>query len=259
MGLTFYNIRYKDYNNGLYQLTHFHTPIALGFTKSNSTILYTQTLDKKEQNIYRSMLRTKQKIYDYCMSNNWEYFLTITFDQNKVDRYNYLDVSKKLSKLLNNIKTRKCNDLKYILVPEYHKDNAIHFHCLLSNINGLTFVDSGKRTTSNQIIYNISDFNLGFTSAINVFDSRGISNYITKYITKDLTINLFGKRKYWVSKNLDIPLIEKFLLTDKQINLVLINKNIINSKTKISYILPNGEVLPTISYYNIQKNVSRET
>jgi len=251
--LSFYNFKQKDYKTGILQLTYYHTPVRVGFTKPNTT-MYLSADDTKEINVYRSMIRTKNKVYDYAMANTWDYFLTITLDKQKIDRYNYTIISKKISKQFNNIKSKGvAPNLKYILVPEQHKDGAWHFHALISNIGNLRLNDSLRRVNGLPI-YNIPNFTFGFTTCLKIYNNSGISQYITKYITKDLTKIAFGKKKYWVSRNLTIPIIDKCLFTIDDLSFVLKNSNILNAKTKVSFV-NNGIVTPSIEYYN----VSRET
>ena len=47
-----------------------------------------------ERSVSVSMKRAKQKIYDLSRANEWEYFVTLTFDPNKVHRYDYTDCVK---------------------------------------------------------------------------------------------------------------------------------------------------------------------
>ena len=72
------------------------------------------------------------------------------------------------------------------------------------NTTGLTFVDSGKKHKG-QIVYNLVDWTLGFSTATKVTDTYKVSAYITKYITKDLCAVTSGKQRYFVSKTIPKP------------------------------------------------------
>lgn len=161
-----------------------------------------------------SLNRTVNKVYDYARANVWEWFITWTLDPKKIDRYDYKAITDKLSKWLDNTRQRKAPDLKYIIVPEKHKDGAYHFHGLLSHTGELEFIDSGKKTKTKDKIYNLEDWTLGFTTATKVKDTLKASNYITKYITKELMNDTKGQRRYWNSKNLDIGLVETDVVLD---------------------------------------------
>ena len=70
-------------------------------------------------------------VYNYSLANDWDWFVTLTFDPQKVDRYNYSDCAKKLKNFID-VTRRKCPGLKYLFVPELHKDGAFHFHGLIA-------------------------------------------------------------------------------------------------------------------------------
>lgn len=178
-----------------------------------------------QRSIDVSHKRTVNKIYMYSRSNVWDYFVTFTFSKEKVDRYNYEDCSNKISKWLKNMKQRYCPDMKYIVVPEQHKDGAYHFHGLFSNIEGMDMRDSGKRVIAHYYkngrkcfrktdtpIYIIGRYHLGWTTATRVRSNERVAGYITKYVTKELVSNVKGKRRYWISRNLDVPILEEFFL-----------------------------------------------
>ena len=154
-----------------------------------------------------SNYRAKQKIYELARSNDWEYFLTLTFAK---DRYNYELLTEKLRNWINRTKKTYAPDMKYIFVPELHKDGALHFHGIVSNIGNLPLVDSGHTDKSGNTIYNIDCYKMGFTTATKVADSGRVASYMTKYITKDLMSYAKGKKKYWASRNLVKPCITDY-------------------------------------------------
>lgn len=157
-----------------------------------------------EDNAMRSCRRSKNKIYDIAKSNCWEWFFTLTFNSEKVDRYDYSAVSKKLSLWLNNMR-KICPDMKYLVVPEQHEDGAWHFHGLFANVEDMEFVDSGKSDKHGRVIYNVGKYRLGFTQATKISDVVKASNYIAKYITVQLCDITKGKKRYWYSRNCDLP------------------------------------------------------
>lgn len=153
----------------------------------------------------RSNRRTKDKIYDYACSNDWTngYFMTVTFNKEYLDRYNYQECYSKLKSYLDNL--RKYNhDMKYLFVCEQHKDGAYHFHGLIKDANL-------KLTKFDDFIYNVDNFKWGFTTVTIVKDTLAVSKYITKYITKEMNLPK-GSRKYLVSKNLNTPIVETHLI-----------------------------------------------
>lgn len=147
-----------------------------------------------------SLSRTKQMIHYLTRSNFYQWFVTWTFDPDKVDSFDYAACARHLSDWLSNAKKR-CPGMRYIVVPERHKSGRYHFHGLLSDCDDLGFVDSGHRSKGD-IIYNIGSYKLGFTTATRVKDMGRVARYILKYITKDMVGLTKGRKRYWASRNL---------------------------------------------------------
>lgn len=152
-----------------------------------------------------SHARTIHKIYDIARSNRWEWFVTLTFNKELVKRYDYSDCTKKLSQWLKNGR-KICPNMKYIVVPELHKDGAWHFHGLFSDCDGLQFeVAKGHFDDEGRQIYNVGKYKFGWTTAVQIDDQRKTCSYITKYVTKELCGLTKGKKHYWASRNVSLP------------------------------------------------------
>ena len=170
-----------------------------------SEILYDPELagERKERSAAVSMNRTVNEVYSLARSNRWDWFFTMTFSPEKVNRYDFEECSKKLTLWLNNMRKRYAPDMVYLVVPERHKDGAFHFHGLFANIGDMPLIDSGKKDEQERIIYNIGSYHLGFTTVTAVGDSSRASSYLSKYISKDLCSVTFGKKRYWCSRNIN--------------------------------------------------------
>lgn len=145
----------------------------------------------------RARNRAKTKLFDLCLANDFDLFFTLTLNSEKIDRYNYKEIVKKLGSYLDNRVRRK--GLKYVIVPETHKDGAYHFHGLC-NSEAVRLIDSGKVDKEKRTIFNIADWKLGFTTAVKLSGSYGaVCNYISKYITKQYegVIGTLGGRYYY--------------------------------------------------------------
>lgn len=129
----------------------------------------------------RSMRRARAKVRRLALANDFRWFATLTLSPDKVNRYDAGEVVRKLSQWCNNQVKRR--GLKYILVPERHKDGALHFHGFFSDC--LEAVASGHRDKQGHMIYNLPGWSLGFTAAIEVYgDYAGAVAYVCKYIGK---------------------------------------------------------------------------
>lgn len=166
--------------------------------------------EKKEHSIKSSLNRSKNNLYYIARSNRWDLFVTFTFNREKVDSSDYEECTKKITNFMNNLR-KKSPDLKYLIVPELHKDNIhYHFHGLLANADGLELQDSGKYDFTGSKIYNITGWrdrkgeSLGYTTATFIKDQSAVRNYIGKYISKDLLQKLKYKKRYFASKNVNL-------------------------------------------------------
>ena len=72
----------------------------------------------------RSMRRARAKLRRLALANQFEYFVTLTLDPEKIDRYDGEAIVKVLGRWADNMVRR--HGLRYILVPERHKDGAFH-------------------------------------------------------------------------------------------------------------------------------------
>ena len=130
--------------------------------------------------------RAKTKVRDYVKTNtDLEYFVTYTFSSEKVEsRYDEKKIYENMRSWLKNAVYRK--GLKYVLVPELHKDGAWHLH-------GFTNMDL--------------DWKYGFKVVSQVTkagERTRKTNYITSYIGKG---NMkFNGRRYLHSQNLEEPI-----------------------------------------------------
>ena len=139
-----------------------------------------------------NLKRAKERVFDIAYCNEFTHFVTWTLNKEMIDRYDAKEVSKKLHDFLHNMQKR--HNLLYLVIPELHKDGAIHMHGLISG--EIDLVDSGKKTSDGKAIYNMPQWKLGFSTAIELSGDRiNVAKYITKYITKDFK-KIFGSFYY---------------------------------------------------------------
>lgn len=130
----------------------------------------------------RSMRWARAKLRRLALANEFSYFVTLTLSPAEVDRYDAKAIMAKVNRWLDNMVRRK--GLRYVLVPERHKDGAFHFHGFFSG-DGLEVVDSGHHDKQGHTIYNLPQWGYGFTAAIGLYGtySRAVG-YVCKYIGK---------------------------------------------------------------------------
>lgn len=139
-----------------------------------------------------SLSRSKRMIREYSLCNDFVYFFTSTVNSKLCDRFSLSETQDKIRKIMKSIK-RKYPNFIYLFITEKHKDGAFHFHGLCSDL---------PLYTNNNGYFSSSDFDkLGFNSFSLIKDKNKISNYITKYITKDCVKNEAGSI-YFCSRGL---------------------------------------------------------
>ena len=130
----------------------------------------------------RAAKRAKAQLLEYASANDFDLFITLTLAPDKIDRYDYKVAVKKFGQWTADRVRRR--GLRYIAVPELHKDRAIHFHGLC-NADACKMMDSGKRDRAGRKIYNLTDWDVGFTTAVKLDGSQeAVAHYISKYILK---------------------------------------------------------------------------
>lgn len=207
--------RVKIYPDGSKQLTVYKEPYlrttggsgnpGVEKTGSNSEMLSDAEKEVlREQERLKKVWSVKTKIKDYCLSNDFDYFWTMTFES---ERDNDDLAFEKLSKWLAKMR-RKYGKFNYIIIPERHSTGEIHFHGVTGGFGGKV-VDSGVRHDGHRV-YNCPDWEYGFTTLSRIRDKQKCASYITKYVTKniDTTVVEKGKKKYWSSHGLKEPVVE---------------------------------------------------
>lgn len=224
--MKFYNLRLRTYPNGEHKVIIYSEPMRAKEYKNYyeedvpqdpfhldayrevndfaelSKAHRVQTEEEREESRRRNFNRTKQAVFEYARCGFWEYFVTLTFRSDMVDRYDYDECCRKARKWLNNQRTRYAPDLVYLMVPEQHGDGAWHFHALLGNCGKMKFIDSGVKDKTGTTIYNMVKWQYGFTTASKVKDLKRVTRYIGKYITKSLCDITPGRQRYFVSNNI---------------------------------------------------------
>ena len=169
------------------------------------------------ENISRSAHRSRQNLYDICRCNDFQYFVTWTFDQQKIDRLNDEKVKRKFTQFQNYLR-KKFPDMYYVAVPEYHKKGGLHFHLLIGGVTmeelkavpaiskrGRFIFKNGKQ------IFNVTRWRLGYSTLSIIGNDEATKHYICKYITKQhYDDRFFSKRRYYVSNNIRRPEVEKY-------------------------------------------------
>lgn len=197
-----YNVRIKVFPDGTRQYMWSEKGQQREYELEKEREKTGESVERKE---IENEKRAKQIVYDLARSNDWEWFITLTFNH-EINRFDYEECCKAMRSYTQHLWYLGCS---WIIVPEQHKNGAWHFHGLLAGpvksvraINahtGQPLIDKHGRE-----VYNLIDYKAGFTTAVKVDGSPKVATYLTKYYTKEMTIPK-GKKRYWASRNLARP------------------------------------------------------
>lgn len=149
-----------------------------------------------------SLLRTKQLLTDLCIENDFDLFCTFTFDPKRYNSKDILRCRTYMNTWIRNSKERHSPHLEYLIVPELHKSGAIHFHALFKHFEGV--LKDSKHCQNGRRVYNIRNWQFGFSTAVFIDNQEAVSRYIRKYITKDMIL-FPGRKRYFCSQGLKRP------------------------------------------------------
>ena len=197
--------------------------------------IYTPPPKSKQELLDASRRRARRKIFDYIICNDFDMFVTLTLDAKLIDRNDYGAIIKRLNTWLGNRVKRK--GIRYIGVPEYHKNGGLHFHFAVKGADKFKLVDSGTVTVDGRkkpiradtarfrgyapdqlhTVYNLPEWKLGFSTAILTYGDRGaLAHYLSKELCKDVqkslvksgSIDKIGGRWYLHGGHFEKPVVE---------------------------------------------------
>ena len=160
--------------------------------------------ETKENNeigkLRNNISRAKGKVFEYAKCNPWDYFVTLTLDKTKKDRYDLQGYIADLGRFIRNERIRTGSDIKYLLIPEQHKDGAWHMHGYFYGIPE-TDIQINSHGYYDWTRYSKR---FGYCSLDRIKDKERCDNYITKYISKEMGGLAIEKNKklYYSSRGL---------------------------------------------------------
>jgi len=197
-----------------YKLSHCYLVLNAMFEHDRNCENRGKINDKKLDN---NISRAKSTVFELALCNDWEHFITLTLDQKKYNRYDLQGYIKDLSQFIRNQRRKYKTDLKYLLIPEQHKDGAWHMHGFM---HGLT-KNMLKDNAHGYMDWQDYSKKFGYCSLDKIKHKNKAAAYITKYISKDFSkgIKKLNAKMYYCSQGLQrAETIKKGLLKHKLSN-----------------------------------------
>jgi hypothetical protein len=203
----------KDYGGRGCKMVLFKALRTKGFEDVERPKKGTVNEEKLEQNICRA----RSEIFELAYCNDWQYFTTFTIDPKKFGRYDLEKYHKSFTRWLRYFNEKNGTHIKYLTIPEQHKDGAWHEHGFIMGLpeEYLRLFDAEKEKLPKYIrdkllsgcpVYDFPAYRekFGFCDLEPVRSIEGVSKYVTKYITKDLSrsVTASGAHLYYHSLGL---------------------------------------------------------
>lgn len=204
-----YNLRKKTFADGTVQYMYHEKAKVKDYEETRPRKKKGEGVSDRERSQAVSRKRAVQTVFDIAKSNIWDWFITLTFDPQKVNSFDY-DECVKYIKRFTNWMTK--HDFIYLLVPELHESGRYHFHGLVKGPmpHEEAFTPFGKPIFDKKghRVYNIPIYEYGFTTAIKCY-SQAATGYVAKYITKQDAVPE-GKKRYWASRSCQRPKVDYY-------------------------------------------------
>lgn len=191
------------------ELAVYRVPNSHGFsgrpTASNEGIASNST---------KSRFTARNRLVEIIKANtDFCFFFTGTFDPKRWDRTNFRELHNSLTRWL------RRRGIKYILIPEPHKDGSIHFHGLFNetivpfltefNLKQKLPKKITDRIKDGHLVFDCPDYAkmFGWVSIERIRSFEATANYVSKYVSKsfDNQNARFSYHRYFCSKGLKRP------------------------------------------------------
>lgn len=220
-----FNTKVLTYPDGSQTIQHMSSQFLAGKPVANNTVRKKDRSDKDaDECAQKSISRSKTTVYGIARSNIWTHFVTLTLDKDKVSsRYDYEEATRVLRLFTKRLQRR---GISWLIVPEFHKDKAYHFHALVNIPEKVDLKFYSDTVYSNKskknFTRNRSDiWEFGANDWQPVKDAARASRYVLKYITKDMKeVVPEGRKRYWASLGLARPIVSRVEVSSGE----LINK-----------------------------------
>lgn len=188
-------------SGSIVELYHYEKGVFKGYVYSGGRSGVNGSSDK-EKNRIDVLRRARKHLMRIVNANYGQWgddvtckFVTLTFRDNVRDLKSANYEFRKFIKRLNyEVFGRKCNELKYTVVPEFQERGAVHYHVIFYN---LPYID-------NEVLSRV--WGHGFVKINKIDDIDNVGAYVCKYLTKAVEDDrLKGNKCYFNSRGLKKP------------------------------------------------------
>lgn len=174
---------------------------------------------KNDKKLGCNIRSAKARIRELIMCNNWELMITVTIDGNKYNRKDLDKWKKDFMQWLQNYRKKYGIDLKYLLIPELHKDNTCwHMHGLLMGLpmghlrkvvvgdNEYKRLEKRVRKGFEVYVWEAYERKFGISDVEKIRNKEAVCNYLIKSINDNVYLSKgvsdINAKMYYSSKGL---------------------------------------------------------
>lgn len=197
------------------QIVYFKTPRARDQSARDSG---TGEFEATGERLSNNIARARSRVRELALCNDWQFFVTLTLDKEKYDRYNLKAFQNDLTQWVRNQRRLKGCSFEYLFIPEQHKDGAWHIHGLVSGLSDTNYREFSLDEVlpekiravlkKGEKIFELPQLSkkFGWTTATPIKNAEACANYVVKYISKDAeataTAMAAGDHLYYASRGL---------------------------------------------------------
>ena len=172
----------------------------------------------EDERFRSSISRAKSRVFELAMCNEFTHFCTFTQDKTKRDRFDLTSFREDFAMLVRNLNRARDSErkIKYLIIPEKHKNGAWHMHGLLSgltdnDLRAFELAEKLPKRIKDQIkagakVYDWTRYRraFGYFTCTEIKSGVACSKYITKYISKDFqsSVRDAGEHLFFASQGL---------------------------------------------------------
>lgn len=175
---------------------------------------------KDEENVNRSVRRARQSVRWLVQRMEADHMLTLTYREN-------MDSVQRLKKDFDHFRrlvTAKYPEWKYVAIKEYQERGSLHMHIAVKGRQDIKFL----RNCWYKVLGCLGATGSDTLGSVNVrapsrrWGGRGyewrqdkLASYLTKYLHKGFDLSEHSSKRYWASKGLPKPIVQRFWMASK--------------------------------------------
>lgn len=191
----------------VYYYTDFLYRVVKFKRRGDGLVLREPSEEQPQERFMQSYCRSRSMVLQYALCNQWDYFITITVDPSRFNRYELGPIWRYMSQWFRDYR-KISSGFRYLLVPELHKDGAWHFHGFVAGVRPCDLsqfvpgLHPQKLIDAGYLNFGLLSSAVGYVSMGELRDSVAAAFYVTKYITKEHANDDFYEHLYYCSQGL---------------------------------------------------------